>query len=392
MKKSLIFALGFFVLSTGLLLANTAKAKPAAFTLANPSGGATHGSTPGMFFWLAGVPAEPSPGAGPSGGLIETDYNNGRVTAIGSGALYYYTLGSDNTACGFHALVYNTSGYENTAIGSSTLSSNTTGSRNTAVGFNALFFNTGGVLEDFQSSSNTAIGAFTLSCNTTGGNNTAIGVGAITRNTTGSQNTVIGSLALYNHPMSSFNTAIGANAMHLLTQGDHNTAIGQDAGRNAKTGWWNIWIGNEGTETDGGVIRIGRAGTQTGTWIAGIVESPPFIAGQNPAVVGIASDGRLRTVPSELLPKGDPGPQGPQGPAGPAGATGATGLQGPQGPIGLTGQMGPAGPGLISGSLLFLLANVAPPADYTYIGSTEFKLGPPNNKSDRLVVYIYVKK
>ena len=367
MKKSLILALGLFVLSTGLLLANTAKAKPAAFTLANPSEGAAGGSTPGMFFWLAGAPAKPSPGAGPSGsGIIETNYPL-CLTAIGWEALYSNTDGIDNTAGGFSALRNNTVGHSNTASGSRALYSNTTGSRNTAVGYNALYYNTGGSLETFQSSSNTAIGAFTLHYNTTGASNTAIGEGALRDNTTGSQNTAIGLYALSaENPAGDCNTAIGSLAMQY-NAGHNNIAIGQEAGRyGKKTGSFNIWVSDMGTETDEGVIRIGRAGTQSGTWIAGIVESPPFIAGQNPAVVGISSDGRLRTIPNELLPS-----QGPQGPIGPR---------------------GPDGEGLMSGSLLLLPSTIAPPTGYNLIGSTELKVDTPDNKNVKIIVNVYQKQ
>lgn len=377
MKKSLILALGFFVLSTGLLLANTAKAKPAAFTLANPGGGAARGSTPGMSFWLAGAPAEPSPGAGPSGsGIIETNYPL-CLTAIGWQALFSNTTGDRNTASGFQALFNNTSGYQNTASGSQTLYHNTTGSRNTAVGYEALRYNTGGSL-DTDSSSNTAIGAFTLHFNTTGASNTAIGVGALRDNETGSQNTAIGFYALSENPAGNYNTAIGSLAMQF-NDGSNNIAIGQQAGQNTKRGSWNIWVGNVGTETDEGVIRIGRKGTQSGTWIAGIVESP-LSAGA--AVVGIQTDGRVGTLASALLP---PGPQGPAGP------TGATGAIGPKGDTGATGPQGPVGAGLIPGSLLFLLPNVAPPPGYAYIGSTELKVDTPDKKSIKIIINVYQK-
>ena len=366
MKKSLILVLGFFVLSTGLLLANTAKAKPAAFTLANPSGGAAGGSTPWMSFSLAGAPAKPSPGAGPSGsGIIETNYPL-CLTAIGWEALYSNTDGIDNTAGGFSALRNNTVGHSNTASGSRALYSNTTGSRNTAVGYNALYYTTGGDLDALQSSSNTAIGAFTLHYNTTGASNTAIGEGALRDNTTGSQNTAIGLYALSaENPAGDCNTAIGSLAMQY-NAGHNNIAIGQEAGRyGKKTGSFNIWVSDMGTETDEGVIRIGREDIQLGTWIAGIVKTP-MTAEMSPAVVGITSKGRLGTIPNELLPS-----QGPQGPIGPR---------------------GPAGEGLMSGSLLLLPSTIAPPIGYNLIGSTELKVDTPDNKNVKIIVNVYQKQ
>jgi Chaperone of endosialidase len=134
----------------------------------------------------------------------------------------------------------------NTALGGGALGSNTTGSENTAVGFDALQSNTTG-------NSNTATGLGALSANTTGGNNTATGLQALLINTTGNNNTATGLLALSTN-----------------TTGSNNTALGFFAGLQVTTGNNNIHIGNQGTLADTALIRIGTAGTQTATFIAGI--------------------------------------------------------------------------------------------------------------------------
>jgi len=111
---------------------------------------------------------------------------------------------------------------------------------------------------------------------------------------------------------------------------------------------------------------------------------------------------------------GADGAAGPQGPAGTNGADGAIGLQGPagaagavgpQGPagVGLAGPTGPAGPqgpaggaaDLVSGSLLMLPEGVAPPANYSRVGSftQDVDTGPSGNqKKLKLTIVIFRKQ
>src|SRR5205823_1080701 len=119
---------------------------------------------------------------------------------------------------------------DNTAEGTDALFSLTTGTENTAIGFDALFSNTTG-------DSNTATGSTALSTNTTGNSNTASGYDALLNNTTG----------------------IG------------NIALGNFAGANLTTGDNNIDVGNVGVAGEANTIRIGTIGTQTATYIAGIM-------------------------------------------------------------------------------------------------------------------------
>ena len=182
-------------------------------------------------------------------------------------ALFNLTTGSSNTATGFGAL-QNNNATNNTANGANALFSNTGGIQNTATGFNALLSNTVG-------NHNTANGFNALQSNTTGNSNTASGVGALNQLTTGSNN-----------------TAEGQGALNRLTTGSSNIAVGFQAGQNVTTGANNIDIGNAGVAGDANRIRIGKQGTQTGTFVAGIFGST--VASGVGVIVN--SSGQLGTV------------------------------------------------------------------------------------------------
>ena len=177
---------------------------------------------------------------------------------------------SQNTAEGEHALFSLITGFNNTAIGFKALFSLTTGKNNTASGFEAL------------------------NNNSTGGFNTATGSAALFSNTTGSGNTASGALALHANTTGFNNTATGIQALQNNTTGSDNIALGFQAGQNLTTGSNNIDIGNLGVAGDSKRIRIGTAGTQTKTFIAGI--SGATVAGGVGVIVG--SNGQLGTVVS----------------------------------------------------------------------------------------------
>jgi hypothetical protein len=202
-------------------------------------------------------------------------------TGLGWHALYSNTTGKNNTAVGT-ALVANTSGNINTAVGGSALAANTTGSNNVGCGITALFNNTTGT-------SNVAVGGSAMLHNTIGDANTAIGPYTLETNTTGGQNTAVGNGAIGSNTTGFYNTAVGAGALTANTTGSHNIALGDFAGNTATAGESNIDIGNSGAADDSGVIRIGEAGTQTTTFIAGISETP--ITGG--IRVGITPEGQL---------------------------------------------------------------------------------------------------
>ena len=148
-----------------------------------------------------------------------------------------------NTANGVGALGGNTTGSYNTAIGIAALVTNTTGQNNTATGLQALF-------------------------NNNSDHNAAYGVNALNNNTSGFANVGIGNYALFGN-----------------TTGNNNTALGFQAGQNLTTGGNNIDIGSQvfGVAGESNTIRIGKQGTQTATYIAGIMGrtslrgSPVFI-------------------------------------------------------------------------------------------------------------------
>ena len=244
-------------------------------------------------------------------------FNN---TAMGLNALLSNTTGNDNTATGNSALLFNTNGIWNTATGSSALSDNTTGSENTANGIAALGFNTTGsfntatggfalgsnttgtqntatgdsALGRNNGNSNTATGANALLGNGAGFNNTATGVDALRSSTTGNYCTATGQGSLYSNTTGVNNTAHGQNALRKNTTGAFNIALGDNAGFSLTTGSNNIDIGNKGVAAESKTIRIGKVGTQTNTFIAGI--SGVTVAGG----VGVIIDtnGHLGTVVS----------------------------------------------------------------------------------------------
>lgn len=160
-------------------------------------------------------------------------------TALGAQALFKNTSGKANAASGACALYSNDWGYHNTATGSSALFTNDYGNDNTATGYRALFHNTWGpentavgsqaLYSNINNDGSTAVGYQTLYANT-GFRNTAIGDEALFKNTIGYDNTVAGYHAMWNNTTGSKNTAIGYLAFDGNDQGSYNTAIGYGSG------------------------------------------------------------------------------------------------------------------------------------------------------------------
>jgi hypothetical protein len=172
-----------------------------------------------------------------------------------NGSLFLHTRGAaSNIGVGISALS-NPTGNNNSAVGSFALFSNTTGCCNSAVGNNALWQNT------------------------TAGGNVAVGDGGLYSNTTGQGNIAVGRLAL------------GSN-----TTGGNNIAIGTSAGSGVSAGNSNnIHIGNQGSSTDSGTIRIGTPGTQTSFFAAGVgatVSGVPVLINTATGQLGVASSSR----------------------------------------------------------------------------------------------------
>ena len=123
--------------------------------------------------------------------------------------------------------------------------------------------------------------------NTEGGSNTAVGEDALRSNTTGGTNTAVGAEALRN------------------TTGDDNTAVGEDAGFRATTGDNNIYLGANvlGVVGEANTMYLGRVGTQTTTFIAGVRGITTGLA--DAIQVLIDSSGQLGTVSSSRRYKED---------------------------------------------------------------------------------------
>jgi hypothetical protein len=201
-------------------------------------------------------------------------------TANGSVALEMNTMGSANTAAGYQALASNTTGSGNTANGANALLNNTTADDNTAAGFGALQANTSGtdntangfqaLLKNTTGIENTAHGANALMSNTTASCSTANGYDSLRSNTTGGRNTATGWGALELNTTGGHNTGNGYEALYNNKTGGNNIALGYLAGYNLTTGSNNIDIGNKGVAAEANTIRVGTAGKQTATYIAGI--------------------------------------------------------------------------------------------------------------------------
>ena len=208
-------------------------------------------------------------------------------TAEGEEALSQLTSGFGNTAIGGFTLDFNTTGSYNTATGDSALQDNATGTYNTATGFNALLLAT--------ADDNTATGALALLSTTSGYYNTATGVSALNQNTTGYYNVASGVSALFFNVVGHDNVAEGFQAL-LNNKGSSNIGIGSNAGASLTSGSNNIDIGNLGVAGDTAKIRIGKQGTQTASYVAGIYGKT--VASGTKVAVMIDSTGKLGTVVS----------------------------------------------------------------------------------------------
>jgi hypothetical protein len=90
------------------------------------------------------------------------------------------------------------------------------------------------------------------------------------------------------------NTAEGRQALENNTTGSFNIALGNLAGHNLTTGSNNIEIGNQGVAGETKTIRIGEAGNQKSTFLAGIFGSTVASGVQ----VVANSSGKLGTIVS----------------------------------------------------------------------------------------------
>jgi hypothetical protein len=242
---------------------------------------------PLMLVWFA--PSPTAQGQTPTPDMAVLGFN----TADGLNALTSVTSGIYNSAFGFNALTADTTGSFNTAVGGQALKFLTTGSSNTAVGINTLVNNTSAI-------QNTAVGQGALHFNNANFN-VATGYRALHLNTTGIGNTATGFQALHSNTIGFGNTACGFAALGLNT-GHGNIGLGSEAGINLTTGNDNIDIANKGVAGDANAIRIGSAGFQTKTFIAGI-RGITTVNAAIPVVIDTA--GQLGTAPSSRRFKKD---------------------------------------------------------------------------------------
>jgi len=174
------------------------------------------------------------------------------------------------------------------------------GNQNTAYGYDALSSSTGGA-------ANSAFGARALASNSAnGGANVAIGTSAMYLFNSGyNNNTAVGTSAMGGALSGGDNTAIGAESLSGANMtGGYNIALGFDSGAAISSGSGNIEIGNEGTDSDFNVTRIG-GGTLNPTehtFIAGINGSTTGLPG---TAVVIDANGQLGTVSSSRRYKED---------------------------------------------------------------------------------------
>ena len=241
---------------------------------------------------------------------LEANNTGGSNAAFGYSALSSNTIGNGNSAFGLQALYANTAGNNNAAFGSSALQNNTS-DNNSAFGYSALYSNTTG----FQ---NSAFGANALGSNMTGQDNAAFGYNALyhntspgnsafgsqalVSNTTGFSNTASGDGALESNTTGNNNSAFGVDALVSLVSGTGDIALGQFAGSNLNAGEnYDIDIGNSGVAGESNTIRIGTAGNQSATYIAGVNGVTIGSASE----VFISSAGQLGTILSSRRYKQD---------------------------------------------------------------------------------------
>jgi hypothetical protein len=128
-----------------------------------------------------------------------------------------------------------------------------------------------------------------------------VGFYALSSNTTGSRNDASGNSALFANTTGNENTAIGDGSLYSSATGSDNIALGYSAGYNLTSGSYNIYVGNQGAATESNTIRIGKAGTQTATFIAGISGA----TAASGVAVYVNADGQLGTLNSSSRFKKD---------------------------------------------------------------------------------------
>lgn len=224
---------------------------------------------------------------------LTTGSNN---TALGDGAGFNITAGTDNVGVGAHSL-FTGDGSQNVCVGS--LACNLgPGSNNTGLGYSALRRVTSGV-------NNIGIGALGGQTITTGSQNIAIGTQALDFVTSGTSNLGIGQYALYSES-GSHSVGVGERSGQNASGGG-NVFIGYNAGEN-ETGANKLYIANSSTASPliGGdfsaaIVSInGRVGISSSTPVANFVGSGPTAPGYINSPAGTST--RLISQSSTIVP------------------------------------------------------------------------------------------
>jgi hypothetical protein len=154
------------------------------------------------------------------------------------------------------------------------------------------------------------------------------------------------------------------------------------------------------TQLSGPAITLGLSTPSTPTFVA------PFVGSGNGTLTFqlVVNDTVSNSSPASVTVQVLNGiaPTGAIGPTGPVGATGATGPMGPAGPsgsVGATGSTGAAGPtgpagssNLPPGTIITLAQDVAPPAGFTLVGTTEIQVrSAGGNGNNKITLNVYRK-
>src|SRR5438034_2400565 len=219
-------------------------------------------------------------------------------TADGQGALGSLTTGLYNSAFGFLSVLSLSDANFDTGVGAGALLVDNGGS-NTAVGAGALFSNTTG-------SDNTAVGAFALFNSTTAGLNVAVGDSALVsfNGTTAfdGANTALGSIALSAETSGEEIVAVARLALASIGSGSNNVAVGWRAGDNYTGGeTTNICIGSAtgGTAGESNAIRIGDSASSGGidvinnSTLANVVTIGPGLSTQGITILTLLGFGNV---------------------------------------------------------------------------------------------------
>ncbi|HEY7169850.1 MAG TPA: tail fiber domain-containing protein [Vicinamibacterales bacterium] len=136
--------------------------------------------------------------------------------------------------------------------------------------------------------------------------NTGVGESAMGLiNNSGLENTAVGYQALITVANGSFNTAIGSKALDHNVGGVFNVAVGRLAGTANDTGSNNIYLGTgtSGVAGENNTMYLGRIGSLTKTFIAGVRGTTTVNANAIPVMIDSA--GQLGTVSSSIRFKED---------------------------------------------------------------------------------------